>query len=267
VSERHVSGRTALVTGGSGGIGLALARLLARDGHALVLVARGEERLRAEAAGLETDHGVPVAPLAMDLSRPGAARELHDAVSAAGLHVDVLVNNAGFGTHGPFARSELDEQIDMIRLNVEALTGLTRLALPGMLERGSGRILNVASTAAFQPGPDMAIYFASKAFVLSFTGALAEELRGSGVTATALCPGPVLTGFQERAGVGVGEIPLHSRIFLTDVERVAAAGIRGMRRGDPLVVPGLLNRLGAMLPRFIPWRWQAPIVSRLVARR
>ncbi|MEA2565364.1 MAG: uncharacterized protein QOD49_541, partial [Actinomycetota bacterium] len=192
------SGRNplALVTGASGGIGEELARILARHGYDLVLVARSADKLAALAERLELDHGIQVRAIAKDLARPDAAAEIHEWLAAEGLTVDVLVNNAGMGLLGKFAEIGIEGDVEMLRLNVEAPTLLTRLLLPSMLERGSGRILNLASTAGFQPGPLMAVYYATKAYVLSFSEALANEVAGTGVTVTALCPGPTETGFS-----------------------------------------------------------------------
>jgi len=195
-------GRTALVTGASGGIGRALAELLAADGYDLVLVARQEEKLRDLADELAARHGTRSLVLALDLSRPDAPQAIADRVSAEGLDIDVLVNNAGFGGLGRFADRPLATDLAMIQVNVACLTALARLFLPGMLARQRGRILNVSSTAAFQPGPFMAVYYATKAYVQSFSEAVAAEVEGRGVTVTAFAPGPVRTGFQDAAGIG-----------------------------------------------------------------
>ena len=236
---------TTLITGGSGGIGLALARICARHGHDLVLVARSADLLEAAQAELRDGAHVDVEVLACDLSLPCAVERV------AELHprIDVLVNNAGFGMFGPLADADAGQLLEMLRLNVEALTHLTRLYLPSMVERGSGRIMNLASMAAFQPGPNMAAYYGTKAYVLSLSEGLRQELRGTGVSVTTLAPGPVRTGFQHRAGVG------ESRLFnrgVASVEQVAEQGFRGMMTGKGLVVPGTLNRLGSVGVRFIP---------------
>ena len=192
---------TAVVTGASSGIGLEIARLLAADGYDLLLVASAEKKLLEVATRFSHEFGKTVAALAVDLARPDGARSLLDEIERRGLAVEVLVNNAGFGVYGPFAGADLAHTLEMIQVNVASLTELTRGVLPGMTARQSGRILNVASTAAFQPGPLMAVYYATKAYVLSFSEALANELSGTGVTVTALCPGPTRTAFQERAGL------------------------------------------------------------------
>lgn len=242
--------QTALITGASGGIGEALARRLARGGHDLVLVARTESKLQALADELARRHGVSARAMAHDLADPESPRRLVEQLAAAGLRVDILVNNAGFATYGPFAELDLDGELRMLQVNIVTLTHLTRLLLPGMIARGRGRVLNVASTAAFMPGPLMAVYYASKAFVLSFSEALGNELQGSGVTVTALCPGPTSTGFQARAQMERSRLVSGRKIM--DVETVAEAGYAGMLRGRPLVIPGLMNRVQAFLPRLIP---------------
>lgn len=242
----------ALVTGASRGIGYELARVLAEAGWDAVLLARDEPRLRQVAEELEEGFGIRARVIAADLADPGAARRVFDELDGEGLRVDLLVNNAGFGSSGPFAEADLARERDMVRVNVGAVTELTGLFLPGMLERDRGGVLNVASTAAFQPGPFMAVYFASKAYVLSFTEALAEELRGTGVRATALCPGPTATSFQERADMGDSALSGQGTVGLMDPERVARAGYSGWRRGRRRVVPGVLNWLGTVAVRFVP---------------
>jgi len=256
---------TALITGASGGIGLALAREAAADGFDLVLVARNGEALGALAEEARDAHGVSVRAIAKDLAVPGAPAEIFAELAGAGVHADVLVNNAGFGTWGRFAELDPEGELRMVRVNVLALTHLTRLFLPGMVERGRGRVLNVASTAGFLPGPLMAVYYASKAYVLSFSEALAAELGGSGVTVTALCPGPTRTGFQgaakmEGARLVSGLVPVH------DAATVARAGWRGAMRGKRIVVPGLLNKLSVQSVRLGPRRLIAAIVLRLNGR-
>ena len=192
------SGKTALVTGASAGLGLHFARVFARDGHDLVLVARRQDRLDQLATELSQAYGTRSTVIAADLTDPKTPLSIHEQLIRAGIEVDFLVNNAGFGNNGAFADHDLTRELDAVELNVKALTHLTGLVLPAMLARGSGRILNVASLAGFLPGPFMATYYASKAYVLSFTEALAYELRGSGITVTALCPGPDGDGI--RAG-------------------------------------------------------------------
>ena len=252
--------RVALVTGASSGIGYELARLLARGGHDLVLVARGAERLDELAEQVRKDHGTTALVLAKDLTAAGASQEVYDEVTAAGLAVDVLVNNAGFGLKGPFAELPLADQEQMVQLNVMVPTLLTRLFLEPMLARGGGRILNVASTAAFQPGPLMAVYYASKAYLLSWSEALANELAGRGVTVTTLCPGPTITGFADRAGTS------GSKLFkgpTMDARSVAEAGYEGLMAGRGLVVPGARNQFLAFGVRLAPRRLVTNIARRL----
>ena len=255
----------ALVTGASSGIGYELARVLAEEGHDVALVARSADRLADIAGGFEREFGIRALSVPEDLADPAAPGRLIDRLRGAGFRVDVLVNNAGFGTMGRFWRSEPAAQVDMVQVNVAAVTHLTRLCLEEMVERGEGRILNVASTAAFQPGPYMSVYFATKAFVLSFSEAVAEELRGTGVTVTALCPGPTATGFQKRARME--RTPIGGRLVTGDAATVARAGYDGMRRGKRLVIPGWHNRIGSFLPRLVPRRLATRIVARFTSAR
>jgi short-subunit dehydrogenase len=252
----------AVVTGGSSGIGLALARVLAREGYDLLLVARREQELRAIAKDLSHRFGSTSVVAGVDLSEPGAAARVHEAAHEAGLTVDVLVNNAGFGGHGRFVETDADHERQMLAVNVVALTELTKLFLPAMVQRRSGRILNVASTAAFQPGPFMAVYYASKAYVLSFTEALGEELVGTGVTATALCPGFVPSGFQDVAGLDE-DLPFMRSPGTKTAEEVAEAGYRAMMSGRRVFIPGGLNRVGAHAARIAPRRAVLTMVRRI----
>jgi short-subunit dehydrogenase len=240
----------ALVTGASSGIGLEIARLLAADGKDLVIVARNRERLTQIAGELQSQHKASVNVLAADLSDPDAPASIARALGGIGLSVDVLVNNAGMGVYGPFLETDLARELEMIRVNLVALTELTKMFLPGMVRRGRGRILNVSSTAAFQPGPLMAVYYATKAYALSFSEALANEVRGTGVTVTALCPGPTLTDFQRRAGME--QTKLLRTPMVTDVKSVARAGYEGMKKGKTLVIPGPLNWLLVQGVRLLP---------------
>ncbi|MCU4753313.1 SDR family oxidoreductase [Halobacteria archaeon AArc-curdl1] len=245
-TPRH---RTALVTGGSRGIGFALAAEFAADGYDLVLVAQDHDRLEAAATQLRTRFGCAVTAMATDLSDPESPQALHDRVSEAVGHVNALVNNAGVATYGPFAESDLAAERDQVRINVEAPVALTRLFLPAMLERDDGMVLTVSSTAAAQPGPMMAGYHASKAYVLSFTESIAEECRETGVTVTALCPGPVSTGIHDRCGRGSTWL---ERRFMFTPQQVAASGYRAAKRGDIVFVPGYRNRVIPALSRLLP---------------
>lgn len=259
---------TALITGASSGIGESLARQLAAHGAHLILVARTEDRLHALAAELGARYRVQVHVLPADLNRPGAAAELHAAVQARGLNVDILVNNAGLGGYGEFSTQPSDEIDRMIAVNISALTGLTRAFLPDMLARGRGRVLNVASTAAFQPGPLMAVYYATKAYVLSFSEAVAEEVAGSGVSVTALCPGPVQTGFQAVSRLGESDLLSGpARLVILSADEVARQGVRGLLVGQRVVVAGRLNRVQTLLPRLLPRAVVTRLIGRVQARR
>lgn len=241
--------KTALITGASFGIGLELARIFARERYNLVLVARSADKLRQLASELEKAHGTRSLILATDLAAPGSAAYVLDQTTRADITVDVLVNNAGFGQFGFFAESDLEECLQQIQLNVTTLTHLTRLYLPGMVERKSGRILNVASTAAFQPGPLMAVYYATKAYVLHFSEAIANELKGTGVTVTCLCPGATATEFHKRANMT--DIQL-LRFGAMDARTVAEDGYRSLMSGKPVVISGFKNWLLAQSVRFSP---------------
>lgn len=245
---------TAVVTGASSGIGLELAKLLAADQHDLVLVARREAELRALADALSRAHKIRTHVVAADLADPAGSDRVAQAVSGARLEVDILINNAGFGTNGSFAKQPLKRQLEMIQVNITALTALTHAFLPGMIDRQSGRIMHVASTAAFQPGPRMAVYYATKAYVLSVSVALSVELEGSGVTVTAVCPGPTTTGFQEVAGMKESRL---IQMGTMTAESVAGAGYRGMLAGRPIVIPGFRNAVGAFATRAVPITWAA----------
>ncbi|HWD20398.1 MAG TPA: SDR family oxidoreductase [Verrucomicrobiae bacterium] len=253
----------ALVTGATTGIGFELADLLAADGAALVLVARDGPRLADRARELSQRHGVKCHVIVRDLARPAAAAEIFAETQHEGWEISILVNNAGFGVYGPFAETSLDEELRMMHVNMNAVVQLTKIYLPGMLARKEGRILNVASAASFQPGPGLNLYAATKAFVHSFTCALAVELAGTGVTATSLCPGGTATEFQKRAGME------HSRLFSGGILRpmspraVAQAGYRAMRQGRPFVVSGFLNKLMIMASRRLPVMWPAYLARKL----
>jgi short-subunit dehydrogenase len=250
---------TALVTGASSGIGRALAREFARHGHDVVLVARREDALDAAAREFETRYAVTATPIVQDLDAVDAADALYDAVQDRELDVGALVNNVGIGTYGAFHESDIDAERTQLRLNVETLVALTRHFLPDFRDRGRGKLLNVGSTAGFVPGPRMAGYYASKAYVNSFTEALAVENRDSAVDVTLLAPGPVDTEFQERADMTDSVI---GSVYMSDPERVAAAGYRGLMAGDTIVVPGYLMKLAYYGSRVTP----RPILRRIVER-
>jgi short-subunit dehydrogenase len=240
---------TCLVTGASSGIGADIARSLAGRGHGVTLVARREERLEALAGELRDRERVRVEAVGCDLGDADARRRLSAQIEERGLTVEVLVNDAGFGTGGRFDRLDAHREVEMVRLNVEAVVDLCGIYVPEMVNRGRGAVLNVASTAAFQPLPRQATYAASKAFVLSFTDALHEELSGVGVTATTLCPGPVKTEFFDTAGIRAEGLP---SFVLAGSAEVAEAGVKGLEKGRRVVVPGALNRAGALGGQYSP---------------
>lgn len=250
---------TVLITGASSGIGLELAKLFAADKSNLVLVARREETLNQLATELRDKRDIEVQVIAKDLAQVAAPVEIHDTLKSSGIQVDVVVNNAGFGAVGQFAELGTKRQVDMVQVNVTALTHLTRLFLPEMVERGRGGILNVASTAAFQAGPGMAVYYATKAYVLSLTEALHEELLGTGVKVTCLAPGATETGFGADSGI---DSSLLFKFGVMDAKKVAEAGYTGFHRGKAIVIPGLKNKVGAFSVRFAP-RW---VVRKIVKR-
>lgn len=243
--------KTALITGASFGIGLELARIFAREGHNLVLVARSGEKLRQLAAELEKTNGTRSLILAADLTEPGAPAYVLDQTTRAGIAIDFLVNNAGFGQYGFFAENDLEECLRQIQLNVTTLTHLMRLYLPEMIDRKYGYILNVASTAAFQPGPLMAVYFATKAYVLHFSEAIANELAGTGVTVTCLCPGATATEFHKRANATAMNL---LQFGTMDAHTVAEDGYRALMESKPVVISGFKNWLVAQSVRFSPRR-------------
>lgn len=247
---------TVLVTGSSSGIGMEMSRLFAADKSDLVLVARRENQLRQLADELRAGYGIEVRVLPEDLTDHQAPQRIYDRLRVEGIQVNVLVNNAGFGALGRVADLDTQRQMDMVQVNVTALTHLTCLFLPGMIERRRGGVLNVASTAGFLPGPGMAVYYASKAFVLSFTEALAEELAGTGVKACCLAPGPTQTGFGTVSGIEKARL---FRFGVMNAIEVAKAGYEGMRQGKVLVVPGMTNKLAAASVRFTP----RPIIRKI----
>ena len=250
----------ALITGASAGLGREFALLCARDGYDVFLVARSLPQLESLAAEIRKETGRIAMVMGLDLSDRGAACELFDRVTYSGMTIDVLINNAGFGLLGNFWELNPNEQSRMVNLNVTALTDITRLLLPGMIERRRGRILNISSTAAFQPGPLMAVYYATKAYVMSFSHAINEEVKGFGVTVTCLCPGPTKTEFAERAKMNTTKL-FSSGMVMTAAE-VAAIGMRAMKRGKPLAIAGRVNALGAFLTRFAPMRLTAAMARR-----
>lgn len=242
--------RYALITGASSGIGLELACIFARDRYNLVLVARNQQKLAQVADKLKQEFGVTVKIIAIDLALPTSPTEILQAVQQEAIAIDILVNNAGFATYGLFSETDVATELQMLQVNVVALTHLTKLFVREMVKRKAGKVLNIASTAAFQPGPLMAVYYASKAYVLSFSEALANELQDFGITVTALCPGPTASGFQKRAHMEKSKLVSNQKIM--DAATVAQAGYRGLMQNQTVVVPGLKNQILAASVRFMP---------------
>lgn len=254
--------RTALITGASSGIGRAIARELSSRGHQVTLVARSTDKLTALAAEISASGG-RAHVLSADLSDSQARANLPVRVAELGLTLDILVNNAGLTTYGPVAASAPDAELNMIEVDVVAVADLCSRVLPGMVARQRGAVLNVASTGAFQPLPGQAGYGACKAFVLSYTQSLSGELRGTGVTASALCPGPVDTGFGERAGFAKADVEAALPSFMwKSVESVAKAGVDGLDKGHMVIIPGMANALAAAMARLIPNRRLVPLLAR-----
>src|SRR5579864_7521097 len=256
--------QTVLITGASGGIGYELAKLFARDHYNLVLVARSSDKLQQLATELQSQFAITAKTVPLDLAQAPAAKFLFDQLRREGVAVDILVNNAGFGVLGEFVQMPEEEILGQIHLNVTALTHLTRMFLPPMLARRAGKVMNVASTATFQPGPLMAVNYATKAYVLSFSEALANELRGSGVSVTCFCPGPTHTGFARRAGTESSR--LFKQVGAMDAATVARAGYRGLMAGKTLVISGAHNWLVAESVRLAP-RKLVTAMSRWVAEK
>jgi short-subunit dehydrogenase len=258
-----MSATAVLITGASGGIGYELAKLFARDHHNLVLVARSADKLAQVANELQA-HGVTVKTIALDLAATPAPKFLFDQLQREGIAIEILVNNAGFGAFGEFAQMPIDEVLGQIDLNIRALTELTRLFLPPMIARRSGRIMHVASTAAFQPGPLMAVYYATKAYVLSFSEAIANELSDTGVTVTCFCPGATHTDFAKRAGMENSR--LFKQVGAMSAENVALDGYRAVMEGRGLAISGAHNWLVAQSTRFAP-RKMVTAISRWIAEK
>lgn len=256
---------TVLITGASSGIGEALASVCANNGCDLILVARSADKLEAMAAALSRQYGVSVTARPSDLSAPGSVSALCSALHADGQQVDMLVNNAGVLEHGSFISTAAEDHQRIVALNVAAHTAMLAHLLPAMVERGSGRILNVASLGAFQPLPSVATYAATKAFVLSLSEALAEEVRGTGVTVTALCPGLTATGMMERAQNNSEALLKIPELLVSDVDTVARKAFRACRRGDAIVVPGARNLAASLLSRITP-KWLVRRITGIVGR-
>jgi len=256
--------KTALITGASSGIGYELAKQCADDGYNLILVARDEKKLKASASELQMKYVVPVKTIVKDLSEPNAPTDIFNQLQKENVVVDVLINNAGFATYGAFSETELDDELNMIQVNLVSLMHLTKLFIKGMVKRKNGKIMNVASTAAFQPGPTMAVYYATKAFVLSFSEAIASELKGTGVTVTTLCPGPTESGFQKRAKL---ERVRLVRTKLMEAETVARLGYKALMKGKAVEITGVRNKVIAESIRFTPRKMVTSIVRSLHKQR
>ncbi len=242
--------KTALITGASSGIGYELAKLFARDGYNLVLVARSEKKLIQIAKEFTDKSDIKIKIITKDLSIPTTPEEIFTNLQQSGIKVDMLVNNAGFGTYGFFHETDLNAELEMLQVNMVSLTHLTKLFLKDMVKQGYGKILNVSSGAAFLPGPLMAVYYATKAYVLSFSEAISNELEGTGVTVTVLCPGATASGFQQRAAMEESKLISGQKIM--DAETVAKIGYDGLMSNKTVVIPGLKNKLLAEAIRFIP---------------
>jgi short-subunit dehydrogenase len=252
---------TALITGACAGIGFQLACIFAFHDYNLVLVDKVEHKLHEIADKFQQEFDILVKPIVKDLSLPSAPNEIYTELQQASIHVDVLVNNAGFGVYGLFHETSLTTELEMLQLNVVCITHLTKLFLQDMVKQGKGKVLNVASTAAFQPGPLMAVYFATKAYVLSFSEAIANELEGTGVTVTVLCPGPTDSGFHERTGMADSKLVKGKKMM--DAQTVAQIGFRGLIANQTVVIPGLKNRLLVELVRFGSRKQVTRIVRRM----
>jgi short-subunit dehydrogenase len=259
--------KTALITGATFGIGYELAKIFANQKYDLVLIARNRERLNEIESELKRNNNIRIKTVVKDLSNPSAPSEIFDELIYDKIDVDVLINNAGFGLLGPFSELSLQEQLDMIQVNITSLVHLTGLILPSMIKRGNGKIMNVASTAAFQPGPNMAVYYASKAFVLSFSKALYRELKDKGIIVTALCPGPTKTEFQKRARMENINLERSKLIPYMSAERVAKAGYKGLMKGQKVVIPGLMNKLGTKIVQIVPENLILSLLYKLNSKR
>ncbi len=254
---KNIIMKTVLITGATSGIGLELAKLFAKDGYHLILIGRNTQLLEQTQKDLQ-HFGIPVMTIEKDLSVSSAAEEIFHDLQKKEIAVDVLVNNAGFGTSGEFYETDLQTEIDMIQVNIASLTALTKFFLPAMLKKKSGKILNIASVAAFFPGPHMAVYYATKAYVLSFSEAIAEECRGTGVTVTALCPGPTESNFAKRAHVE------NSPLFrsMMSAEKVAAIGYDAMQKGKRVVFTSLGNAFLVEAAKFVPRSFVTKTIAR-----
>lgn len=256
--------KTALVTGASEGIGYEFCQLLAKDGYSVVLTARNQQRLEQRAAELQK-YNIETVVIAEDLSKVDACKNLFRQLQEKNIEIDILINNAGFATFGMYSTTSLETETQLLQVNVVALTQLTKLFLPAMLKKGAGKIMNVGSMAGFVPGPGMAVYYASKAYVMSFSEALANELAGTGVNVTLLCPGPTTTEFQARAGMA--DSKLFKLVKPMTALAVAEEGYRGMMRSESIVITGAINQISAAITKFIPRKAVTAMVRRIQEER
>lgn len=262
--SKHTSAKTVLITGATSGIGFELTRLFAINGYRLIVIGRDRERLQ-EIQSWQDELQVEVHAMEKDLAKPHAAQEIMDELTARSITVDILINNAGLGAYGLFTETPLERELEMIQVNITTLTELTKLIVPQMVERKQGGILNVASVAAFQPGgPMMSVYYATKAYVLSFSEALANELRDEGVLVSVLCPGPTATDFEKRANLVQSKI---SQRNLMSAESVAKIAFREFMWGKTMIVPGAANRILAGSVRFLPRKMVTQMVRRFQNER
>jgi short-subunit dehydrogenase len=250
--------KTALITGSASGIGYELARIFAADNYNLVLVDRNELKLQEIAIEFQEKFNLIIRTIVKDLSLSTSPEEIFTELQQAGIKIDILVNNAGFGTYGLFNETNLNTELEMLQVNLVCLTHLTKLFLKDMVKQRNGKILNVASAAAFQPGPLMAVYFATKAYVLSFSEAIANELEGTGVTVTVLCPGSTISAFHERTGMADSKLVKGQKMM--DAKTVAQIGYDALMRGKTIAIPGLLNKILAKIVGFVPRRLVTKVV-------
>ena len=260
MNMNHTTSKTALITGASSGIGKALAENFAKDDYNLVLAARGVPKMQTLADDLQRRYKIAVTVIGADLETDDGAARLHAAIKARNITISALANNAGYATFGEFKDSALAPELALMQLNMNTVVVLTKLFLPDLIAT-RGKIMNTASTAAFQPGPYMAVYYATKAFVLSFSEAIAAELEGTGITVTALCPGPTASGFQDKANMHASALVKGKKLPTAD--DVAAAGYRAMQRGQRVYVPGVMNWVMAQSVRFTPRNWVTALVKQM----
>ncbi len=240
-----------LITGATSGIGYELAKVFARNNYNLILTGRNEQRLN-EIRNEFTNYKISIHTFSCDLSKQNSVSELFYLINKSNLEIDILINNAGFGLLGPFNEVDLQSQLDMIQVNITSLVELTHLIIPSMIKRKSGKIMNVASTAAFQPGPYMAIYYATKSFVLSFSEALHYELKDYGISVSTLCPGPTKTDFQRRARMENINLERSKLLPYMSAEKVAEIGYKGLMKGKRVIIPGMMNKIGTIIVKFVP---------------